>query len=180
MADQETRGIFPEMNRPVNSGLNQYGSSIVLMTNPENELSKMEMTFRSIRRDKDGNLIQIGEPLMNEFGVNSVLGTIQSIVNQVTIMSNLNKFEVPMMMDFLGDTLAKDLMINRSKYGIINAAARDKIFFTTLTSCFITLKRAYEEGDKRFWKGSVQEIHNTVESTNKKKGFFSSINPWDR
>ena len=96
-------------------------------------------------------------------------------------MSNLNKDEIPMLMGFLGDTLARDLMINRVPYGIRTFASRDKIFFTALTTSFITMKRAYEEGDKRFWKGSVQEIQTTVSGGQKQKGgFWSALNPWSK
>jgi len=136
----------------------EYGGSIVTLTNPENVIFKLELTYRSQVEDKDGNIKQIGAPLMNEEGINSVIGQIQTLVNQVTVMSNLNKAEVPMLVDFLGDTLAKDLMVNRLKYNIISSSARDKIFFTALTSAFVCMKRAFEEGEKRFWKGSQHEM----------------------
>jgi len=169
----------PQINTtPYATPMQQYGSNILMLTNPENELYKMELTFRCMKMDKDGNSIPSGDPLMNEYGINSIIGTVQSMVNQVTVMSNLNKAEIPMLMDFLGDTLSKDLMINRVPYGIKNFASRDKIFFTALSTCFITLKRGYEEGDRRFWKGSQQEIHTTIENSNKKNGMFSSLNPW--
>jgi len=68
-----------------------------------------------------------------------------------------------MLVDFLGDTLAKDLMMNRKRYDIKTPAARDKIYFTALAESFICMKRAYEEGEKRFWKGSQQEITTRIE-----------------
>lgn len=176
---QEEQGPVIQTS-PLLSPIHQYGSSILLLTNPENELNKMELMFRSMRLDKDGNPVSAGDPLMNDFGVHSVLGTIQSVVNQVTVMSNLNKMEIPMLMDFLGDTLAKDLMMNKTEYGIKSVASRDKIFFTALTTSFITMKRAFEEGDKRFWKGSVQEITSRVEQTGRKSGILSALNPWNK
>ena len=143
---------------PYMSPMHQFGGSILLLTNPENMLYKLELSYRSMMEDKDGNLKSLGNPLMNDLGINSVIGQIQSIVNQVTVMSNLNKMEVPVLIDFLGDTLAKDLMINRIKYEIKTPVARDKIYFSALTTSFICMKRAYEEGDRRFWKGSQQDI----------------------
>jgi len=163
---------------PYGNPMQQYGGSILLLTNPENELYKMELTFRSMSADKEGLPVTSGIPLMNDHGINSIIGTVQAIVNQITVMSNLNKMEVPMLMNFVGDTLARDLMINRVTYGIKNFASRDKIFFTSLATCFITLKRGFEEGDRRFWKGSQQEIHTTIENSNKKSGLMSSLNPW--
>lgn len=162
-----------------NTPLNQYGGSIVLLTNPENELFKLELTFRSAKQTDDGKIIQIGEPLMNEKGINSIIGIVQSIVSQVTIMSNLNRKEIDALRDFLADTLAKDLMINAKYYEIKSATARDKIFHNAISMSYITMKRAYEEGDKRFWKGSVQEIHQTNDS-NRGNGIFSAFNPWGK
>lgn len=160
---------------PYMSPMQQYGSSIILMTNPESELQKMELTLRSMRLDSEGNPVAAGEPLMNDKGVSSILGTVQSIVNQVTIMSNLDNDEIESLMMFLADTLVRDLMVNRVTYKIKSFAAREKIFFTCMSSAFITMKRAFEEGDKRFWKGSVQEIRSTTESEPRKGGIFSNI-----
>lgn len=163
---------------PYESPMHQYGSSIIQLTNPENEIYKMELTFRSQIMGEDGNPKRIGDPLMNDMGVSSVIGTVQTLVSQVTIMSNLTKQSVEALMDFLSDTLARDLMANRVAYGIKSPASRDKIYFTALSTSYITMQRAFEEGDKRFWKGSVQEIHSRVEQPQKQGGMLSSLNPF--
>lgn len=176
----EEQQIPPQVrSSPYQSPMHQYGSAIVLLTNPENELYKMELTFRSMKLDEEGNAKSMGEPLMNDLGINSVIGTIQALVNQISIMSNLDKKNIANLIDYIGDTLAKDLMINKINYGIKSSTARDKIYFTALSTSFITLKRAFEEGDKRFWKGSVQEIR-TSNDSQKQGGFLSSMNPWSR
>ena len=136
----------------------EYGGSIITLTNPEKVIENAKLTYRSQIEDSDGVVHQNGEPLMNEEGINSVIGQIQTLVNQVTVMSNLNKMEIPMLVEFLGDTLAKDLMMNRIRYDIKSSSSRDKIYFTALTSAFVCMKRAYEEGEKRFWKGSQHEM----------------------
>lgn len=159
---------------------NMYGSAITTMTNPESELHKMELTFRNARIDSNDNIIEGDQPLMNEYGINSIIGIVQSVVNQVTIMSNVTKAEIEPIMEFLSDTLARDLMINRVEYKINTLAARDKIFFTALTTSFLTLKRAFEEGDKRFWKGSVQEYRTSVDNGGNNKGILSKLNPWSK
>lgn len=164
---------------PMAAPMYNFGSSILYLTNPDSELFKMELTLRGQRTDKDGNVKNIGGPLLNEEGINSVIGMVQTIVNQCTVMSNLKKTEIPMLIDFLADTLAKDLMINRKKYEM-SYASRNKIFFAVITSAFITMNRALEEGEKRFWKGSVQEIKSTVESSMPNRGIMSRINPWGR
>lgn len=164
---------------PYQSPMYNHGGSILILTDPEDELYKMELTLRSMRLDQKGQPVVAGEPLLNELGVGSVLGQVQSIVNQVTVMSNLSEAEVRLLIDFLGDTLAKDLMLNRVKYDIRNAASRDKIYFTALTSGFICMKRAFEEGDRRFWKGSQQEVTFRNEAGNQPTGgWFSKLVGW--
>lgn len=155
---------------PYASPMHQFGSSILFLTNPENDLHKLELTFRGMILDKDGNPKQVGQPLMNEEGISSVIGQIQSIVSQNTIMGELKHPEIIALLDFLGDTLAKDLMQNRIKYDIKSFSARDKIYFSALTTAFITMKRSSDGGERRFWKGSVQEVHTRVESPAKKGG----------
>ena len=166
---------------PYMSPMHMYGSSIVLLTNPESELAKMELTFRNVRLDKEGRIIFKGEPLMNDSGITSVIGTIQSIVSQVTILSNLSKNDINVLIDFLGDTLARDLMINRKEYGIKSFSSRDKIYFTALSTGYITMKRAFEGDDKKFWKGSVQEILTKSEiGGGGKPSILSRLNPYKK
>ena len=160
--------------------MQQYGSSILQLTNPENELLKMELTFRSQILDKDSNVIQIGEPLLNDEGVSSVIGQVQSVVNQVAIMSSFDKNDIPKIIDFLGDTLSKDLMMNRVKYNITTAAARDKVYFSAISTTYITLKRAMNNGERSFWKGSQQDIRQFIETGSQSKGLLGGLFGWGK
>lgn len=177
MEQEDYQGFSPS---PYQSPMHMYGSAIMTLTNPQNELYRMELTFRSMILDDDDKPRQVGDPLMNEEGIASVIGQVQAIVNQVTVMSNMDKNDVPNLILYFGDTLAQDLMMNREKYGIKNISARARISTVALLSAYITLKRAFEEGDKRFWKGSVQEIKSTVEQQNRNRSFLSRINPFSR
>ena len=160
---------------PFMTPMQQYGSSILQLTNPEGEIYKMELTFRSQILDKDGNPRDIGKPLMSDEGISSVIGQVQSVVNQVTIMSNFEDKDIPLLLEFLGDTMAKDLMMNRFKYQITTAAARDKIYFSALTTAYISLKRATNNGERMFWKGSQQDIRQTIDSGSQSKGLFGML-----
>jgi hypothetical protein len=157
----------------------QYGSSIVQMTNPEGEIIKMELSLRNQILDDDGKPLPIGAPLLNDLGVSSVVGQVQAIISQTAIMSNFDKREVPMLVLFLADTLAKDLMINRIAYNIQTKAARDKIYYIACASAFICLKRGFEEGDRRFWRGTQQEIRNIVEGANQ-QGLLQKVFGWGK
>jgi hypothetical protein len=159
--------------------LNMYGGSIVMLTNPENELYKMELTLRGMVLDGDGNAVQKGEPLLNDRGVASVLGQAQGIVNQVTIMSNLTEREIKetVMMTF-SDTIIIDLMVNRINYDIKGKSTRFRIWSIVVLGSFICLKRSWDGDDKRFWKGSQQDITMRHEGGDEKKGFLGKVFGW--
>src|SRR3990167_4218791 len=180
MDDESGDNVVPGL--PVQSSLYQspmyqYGSSMIILTNPEDEMFKLELSLRGLIQDREGKLQKLGQPLLNEQGIAIILGQVQSIVNRVTVMSNLEKTHIPCLIDFLADTLCKDLMINRRYYDIENLAARDKIFFMVLTTAFICMRRAFEGDDKKFWKGSVQEIRSSIETTGK-KGILDNLMKW--
>jgi hypothetical protein len=170
----------PQLNAYANP-MQHYGTAITTLTDPRRDLDKLELFLKGKKEGRNGETIFVSDPLMNDQGINSILGTVQSIASQTTVMGNMDKHEIPTMMDFLADTLAKDLMMNRVKYGITNATARDSIYFAALSTAFSVMKRAFEEGDRRFWKGSQQDIRTTVVTDgNKKGGLFSRLNPWNK
>jgi len=171
----QTQTQITKRDDPFLSPMHQYGSAIIQMTNPEHELYKMELTLRSQMIDAEGNIKDLGEPMMNDLGINSILGIVQSIVSQTTIMSNMDKASVPILMDYLNDTMATDLMINMKKYEIRDTVARDKIKFITLTTAYSCLRRAFEEGDRRFWKNNQPTENRVFFEGQQKKGLFSGL-----
>lgn len=172
--DQQRTPQMPFLNMA-----QQYGSSMLQMTNPEGEMAKMELALRSQIIDKDGDVVPVGEPLLNDIGLSSVIGQVQAIVNQTTIMSNFDKHEISVLVDYLAETLAKDLMINRISYGIKTKAARTKIYYVALSSAFICLKRAFEQGERGFWGRIQQEIKQYVEGGQSSQGgFFQKLLGW--
>jgi hypothetical protein len=165
-----------QRNMPFTSPANQMGSAITTLTDPTNDIYQIELGLRNMMIDKDGAAQKVGEPLLNDLGISSVLGQVRGVLNTITSMSNLkNKNEVVMMVDFLADTLAKDLMMNKIAYNITNPTARDKIYFMALAPAYMHLNRPLEEGEKRFWKGTVQEIKQTLQSNNNQPGFFQKL-----
>lgn len=172
MEGEEQQQAQQIRSSPYQSPMYNYGSGIVLLTNPKDEISTLELTYRSAIIGKKGEIIQIGEPLMNEEGIKSIVGQVQAIVNKVTIMSNLKEDLIRGELEFLADTLCKDLMLNRVKYHITNKSSRDKIYFSALILSFNTMRRSVDEGERRFWKGSVQEVKQTIETDQRKKGLF--------
>ena len=174
--DTETQSNDGVKSSPYQSPMYNYGGSIVLLTNPENDLYKLELSLRNIRLDDKGNPItndKNAKAMMNEKGVQSVLSIIQSVVNQVTIMSNLSQNDIPMLIELMSDAMIKDLMVNSKDYGIDVETSRDKIVFMSSSFAFVCMKRAFEEGEKHFWKGSQQEITMTNQSGQQKRSLAS-------
>jgi hypothetical protein len=158
------------------SPMNRYGSSIITLTNPEEELRKLELTFKGKRMDTRGKIVDFAEPLCNDLGAERIVGHVRSLVNRVGIMSNLEKNDIPNLMMSFNDALIRELLRHKKKYGCIHN--RDTILNMANNLTYLCLRRAYMEGDKRFWKGSVQEIHSRVEQGNAKKNTLQSLNPF--
>lgn len=167
---------------PYNNPLNNYGSSIIMLTNPEQELFKLELVLRGGRVSPNGQLESVGKhPLCNDIGVSSILGEVQAIVNQVTVFSNLNDAEVEGLRDFLADTLARDLMLNRKTYGITDPAARSKIMFAAISYAVVTISRGRGGDEKKFLSKSVQEISTNIsQGSQRGGGLLSKLNPWNK
>jgi len=157
-----------------------YGSSILMLTNPDNSLYKMELAFRSCVEDSDGKIEQKGKPLMNDEGITKVIGQVQTIVNQVTVMSHLESKHIRMLMEDLADSLAIDLMLNRDRYELRNPSARAVVYAESLRSAFICMNRALQGGERRFWKGTQHEITNRMENQQQNNGMFSKFFGWNR
>jgi len=184
---EESEGVSPT---PAGfySPLNQHGPSIISLTNPEQEIYKLELTLRGATLDENGQPKRgadgkiITSPLLNEKGINSVLGIVQSIVNQVTVFGNLTKEECFGLRDFLADTLARDLMINRINYDIRDISARNKIFFSALSYAVVTMSRGREGDEKRFLSKTTQEIRSSVDTGGapQKRGLLPTILGWGK
>ena len=153
-----------------------YGSSIQTLTNPEDELYKLELTLRNMKLDGKGEPIATGPPLLNDEGVSSIMGLVQNVVSRNTVLSNMDdKWIAAIVFEHLNDTLCLDLMVNKVNYGITNDTARTRIVFSAITTANICIRRALGQGERQFWKGSTQDIRTTVVSDAQKKGFMAGM-----
>lgn len=156
--------------------MHTYGGSIVAMTSPKNELLNLEMSLRGYAIIDDQQ-VRVGSPLLNSEGVNTVMGMVRSSINRITIMSNLKKEEVNMLIMYMLDYLARTLMMNKYYFQIKRSSDRDNIVFLCVNTAYICMKRAQDEGDRRFWKGSQQDIRTEVVNS-QSKSFLSALNPF--
>lgn len=163
---------------PFSSPRDSLGSAIMMMTDSEDELFAFELTLRSCRLDENNNPVRISKevpPLVNDFGATQLVGMVQSLVNRIIYMGKIEKMEIHNVMDFANDNITLILMVNKRSYGIKNDGDRYNIQFMALCYCFAALKRGYEEGERRFWKGSVMEMRQSMESPQKREGFISKF-----
>ena len=184
--EQEEYQFYNEQNQrqaqqaSFNSPMNTYGSSIVIMTNPDNDLYKMELALKGLELDENGRPFKRGDPLMNNEGVNSVMGQMRGVVNQITIMSNVEDKHIEAHTLYLADTIIADLLINNKRYDCSSIVARRKVVNMATTTATMCMRRAYHNGERGFWKSSQQEITTRVEGAKPKSNMFSNILGWGK
>lgn len=157
---------------PYRSPMYDFGSSIIYLTDPSNELHELELQLRGLKKVND-KLVTVGQPLLNELGISRILAHVDSIVNQVTIMSNLSEKKINYLMLDFADSLIKHLMENRKYWQIPPPvdSNRTAIFSWAKNRAYICIHRSLEGDDKRFWKGSTQEITTRVDGQSNKNRF---------
>jgi len=160
----------------------KFGSALIELTDPTIALTRLEDFYRGIRRGKDGEVVSRVEPLMNEEGINSIIGQMVPLTSSSATFSKLTDREIKnIIVDLFGRHINIDLMLNKKKYGIKNYAARHKIFGAALETGFITLKRAMDANEKGFLSKTVQEFRSDVTTQQRNSGgFLSSINPFKK
>jgi hypothetical protein len=158
-----------------------HAGSIVELTDAQAELKRLEMTMRGYYIDESGNVIKVGEPMMNEQGIGDVFGVIgRSLVNRLTVLSNFDEDEVKNQMAGLAKELGRLLLLNSKRYEIKNTTITwDLIYPSVLRVCFVCLKRGFKQGDKQFFGRMGQLIESRVETVNKGKG-LSGMMPWSK
>lgn len=161
---------------PYQSPLNSFAGSIILLTNPQNELHQLELDLKNILPDGNGGYIPLGAPLMNDEGVKYFISIAQNYINQVTVMSELKEKMIMQLCRDAGDVINKALMLGVKQFQIRNPAfVRDRIETGITSFIYICMMRASEGGEKKFWKGSTQEITTRVDGAQRRGGMMSKL-----
>lgn len=182
---QQGMGMMPQ-DYPMPDNMPNFSSpmmdrtgNIMLMTSTKEELDNLKLVLRNQIKDDKGRILQIGKPLLNEKGVTAVIGMVQSLMHRVTIMSSLKEREIGMLMLEVADSLNYILMLNRVNFEIKDQSSRISIHHNALMHVYVTLKRAENNGDRQFWKGSQQEITTRLESNaERNRSLFSKATNW--
>ncbi len=146
----------PQM--PYGAPFQQNNGNMIYMTNPEEELDKLEANFRGQVLNAKGEYENKFNPVMSDKGVNKVMGMVRAVVNRVTFMSNIDEKRLNSFVEHFADTLIVVLMENKHDFRIKTDGDRTSIFYQAVTLAHIAALRGLQEGDKRFWKGTSQEI----------------------
>jgi hypothetical protein len=156
------------------SPVDKYGSSIVFLTDPTNDLYKYELFLRSLK-EEGKELIQIDKPKANDAGINSIMGTLQSLVHQTGALTYYDDKIIKNIMIGFIYTLCKDVMINHENYGI-DQKSYDLIIDNTVRFAYSFVMKSFKEGERAFWGKNFSEIKNIHEMNEGKRGGFS-LNP---
>lgn len=178
--DYQQQQMYNQPQGYMASPVNLYGGAIEKLTDPEDEMYKMELTLRGYKLSHSGQAIPMGEPLISDEGISSMIGIIQGLVQRSGIIGFVEKNDRNVLLMEMSDTIIKDLMVNRLKYKITNPSARDRILNIATSNAFVTLNRSLDGGDRRFWKGSQQDIRTEVVNAGANKSFLSKLNPFAR
>jgi hypothetical protein len=126
--------------------------------------------------DPNGNEVYKpeGKALMNEEGINSIMSLISARLSKVFIMSNFSESDINSMMIVFSYELIT-LMFN--KY---TAFEIDKAFLPSITNyvedlVYATLKRALNEGERKFLGTTERRVESYTEGDNKPKSSWASI-----
>lgn len=164
---------------PMVSPMNFNSGNMVYMTNLDRELQRLEQSLRGVIVDTTGNVIGQGVRLTNERGIKAIIGQVSSIVNTNTVMSNLDEQNISALGIGLLNDLCLMLMMNKRAFEIQSDDARSAILSRCLNLALITLKRGFQGDDKRFWKGTIQEINYGVSGSQgqQKQGLLQKFSP---
>jgi len=155
---------------------NQQETQAVLIEqlSPDKIIENIKLILEGSIRDEYGEIKKIGDPLMNQKGVNNLMISIRSVVNINTIMSAIREEKINEFMIDLMDEIIDDLTLNWKEYDIKNKSNLDKIEGIIKRMAYPAFMRSKEGGERIFLKGvTVENISSRPTfQPMKKEGFF--------
>jgi len=115
---------------------------------------------------------KIGEPLLNDYGIQAVMRRIRSIINSSTVQGNLSEQDFKKFMKNFHIQLARDLMINYYKYEM-NLGDYSNIIQSITGFVYLFLSRTINDGERETMKNISKEMYRDGDySSGSKKGLF--------
>lgn len=165
----QTLASYPQMYE----NQQQHQAVLVEQTNPSKVIDEIVLSLSGYEYKFDGSLEKVGEPVVNQFGINRLRFIMRSIINQNTVLSHLEEREVNKLIIQLTDDIIDDLTLNWKEYGIKDKIMLDYVVDSIMFPSYMALKRALEQNEKN-WLGkiSVENITNAPRMPQAKQGGF--------
>jgi hypothetical protein len=173
MNEYEDNGAMGMGGGSYSNPMYNFAGSIIEMTDSEDLFGRLENNLRGRVTTSGGQMVTSGSPLMNDKGVKDIVMIMRSFGDRASVMSFFDGSEIKVLMEMLNDILARTLMLNYYNYGFDNPSGRDLVVFMCNACGFAVIKRGFEGGERKFWKGSQLEY--SVKSNAEKKGVFSGL-----
>lgn len=155
---QNQEYLYPPIQSPINE------NTLVSQTNPKDILDELAHKLRcelevndtesSDKSAKKWYRPDEVRPLLNEKGVYSILVDAYGIVNQCTILSNLNDEDVRVMILEHGKALTLKLAVSWKEFDIDKSNLSTIVLITT-SMIYTALKRGFQQGERTFLKTAV-------------------------
>jgi hypothetical protein len=172
----------PEAQTQEQQGMQRYMPTSYMQQNPEltkwtldpNEiLSDLQHDLRGEMYDKRRRMwIQVGDRLLNDKGINTIISHCKTIINKNAFLSNLDDAYIHEIVLDLTNNLTILLFVNYDGWDIDPAKAyMNQIIEKTRVYMFLGLRRALNESEKKFIS-RIESIHrNITEQPQQKKKF---------
>lgn len=150
---------------------------LVEQVNPKKVVKDVVLSLMNVEEDEMGKLVKMGEPLMNQLGINRMRFILRGVLNQSTTLSNLDKEDVSKLTVQLANDITDDLTLNWKQYGINDKIFLDEVVDIMSFNCYFALKRALGMNEKN-WLGriSVENITNSTKPvTPRPKSFLDNF-----
>lgn len=129
-------------------------------------------------RNEDGtfrtDVIMVGEPLVNDIGLQNIMMKVEQCFNSATVQGNFSDESFGLLMYQFRVSLADNLWVNMHKYGIEENAYNgltDFLFYQMK----IFLTRTLNNGERNSYGQSLQIKDSSTSSMVKKRTFLSGI-----
>jgi len=155
--------------------MQQAQAVLVEQTNPRKTVEEIMLILQGKEETRDGNKVQVREPLMNNLGINKMWVWCKGAINQGIILSHYEDKEIRSIMNALQDDLVDELSLNWKEYGIKNKTDLDLINNIILINVDASFRRALGQNEKN-WLGkiSIEQISGQQRFVKPKKDTFWS------
>lgn len=160
---------------------NSGSANLKYRLNPDDTLRKIETYLKGRYISKEFNadtgeietrVKKVGQPLLNEIGIQKVMSVVTSVVNHNTVLGNLDMERYSDIIYDMHTTLAQDLMANKKYYGIRDNSVYSLIITQIMMFVKVFLSRTIDDMERKHIGKNTQEVIQTNNKGEEAKSFF--------